>query len=32
MRKRAGNHSGCNKKDIFAIASNVMKMSFFIYT
>lgn len=32
MRKRAGNLSGCNKKDIFAIASNAMaKMSFYIY-
>lgn len=31
MRKRAGNHSGCNKKDIFAIASNVMAKMSYIY-
>lgn len=31
MRKRAGNLSGCNKKDIFAIASNAMAKMSFIY-
>lgn len=31
MRKRAGNLSGCNKKDIFAIASNAMAKMSYIY-
>ncbi len=31
MRKRAGNLSGCNKKDIFAIASNAMAKMSFLY-